>query len=325
MTDTTLSVENLSVSLRTDRGYAPIVRDLSFSVRKGATLGIVGESGCGKSMTALAVMGLLPDSAQTSGRILLDGRDLLAASESEMCEVRGARIGMVFQEPMTTLNPAHTIGHQVAEGLRLHRGLGARAALNEAGALLDLVGIPNARARLGDFPHQFSGGQRQRIVIAMALSCKPELLVADEPTTALDVTVQLQILELLERLVAELGMSLIVISHDLGVIGRLCDDVMVMYAGQAVEQGTAAAVFDAPSHPYTKGLFGALPEAQTEIGARLYTIPGIVPSPFDLPEGCKFADRCGYVLPACREDEPDLLCGRLGQQARCIRIREVAA
>ncbi len=324
MTQAALSVENLSVSLRTDRGYAPIVRDLSFTVPKGATLGIVGESGCGKSMTALALMRLLPDSARASGRVLLDGQDLLPLPEDAMCAVRGARIGMIFQEPMTALNPAHTIGRQVAEGLRLHNRLGSRAAMEEAGALLDLVGIPNARARLGDFPHQFSGGQRQRIVIAMALACKPGLLIADEPTTALDVTVQLQILELLERLVADLGMALIVISHDLGVIGRLCDDVMVMYAGQAVEKGTAADVFAAPSHPYTQGLFGALPEAQGEEGGSLYTIPGIVPSPFALPHGCKFADRCGHVIPACREAEPPLLPGRLGQVARCIRVSEVA-
>lgn len=323
MTEATLSVENLSVSLQTGQGIAPIVRDLSFSVGKGATLGIVGESGCGKSMTALALMRLLPDTARVSGRVALKGQNLLALSENEMCSVRGARIGMVFQEPMTALNPAHTIGHQVAEGLRLHRGMGSRTARQEAADLLDLVGIPNARERLGDFPHQFSGGQRQRIVIAMALSCKPDLLLADEPTTALDATVQMQILELLERLIADLGMSLILISHDLGVIGRLCDDVMVMYAGQAVEHGSAASVFDAPSHPYTQGLFGALPEAQTDIGGKLYTIPGIVPSPLALPQGCKFADRCTFVTPACHETEPPLLPGRSDQLARCIRIGEI--
>ncbi|MCJ9673571.1 MULTISPECIES: ABC transporter ATP-binding protein [unclassified Neorhizobium] len=325
MMQNTLSVQNLSVSLRTDSGYVPIVRDLSFDVRKGAALGIVGESGCGKSMTALAVMRLLPDSAQTSGSIMLEGNDLLQLSEGAMCAVRGARIGMVFQEPMTALNPAHTVGKQIAEGLRLHKGLSSRAAIEEAGNLMDLVGIPNAGARLSDFPHQFSGGQRQRVVIAMALACKPDLLVADEPTTALDVTVQLQILELLEKLIADMGMSLIVISHDLGVIGRLCDDVMVMYAGQAVEKGTVADVFDAPSHPYTRGLFGALPEAQEDIGARLYTIPGVVPSPFALPHGCKFADRCGYVVPACRDAEPPLSPGKLGQLARCIKVPEVVA
>lgn len=325
MTDATLVVEKLSVSLQTDQGMAPIVRDLSFSVRKGATLGIVGESGCGKSMTALALMRLLPDSAKVSGKVILTGQNLLSLPEDEMCAVRGARIGMVFQEPMTALNPAHTIGHQVVEGLRLHRGMGNRAARNEAADLLDLVGIPNARERLGDFPHQFSGGQRQRIVIAMALSCKPDLLLADEPTTALDVTIQLQILELLEKLTADFGMSLIVISHDLGVIGRLCDDVLVMYAGQAVEQGSAASVFDAPSHPYTRGLFGALPEAQVTAGGKLYTIPGIVPSPMALPKGCKFADRCELVLPECRAAEPALLPGKLDQLARCIRIEEVVA
>ena len=325
MTQSVLSVEGLSVSLPTDSGLAPIVRDLSFKLPKGATLGIVGESGCGKSMTALAIMRLLPDGAVTSGRVTLDGVDLQSLSESEMCSVRGARIGMVFQEPMTALNPAHPVGHQVAEGLRLHRGLSVRAAMEEAARLLDLVGIPNARARFGDYPHQFSGGQRQRVVIAIALACRPDLLIADEPTTELDATVQLQILELLERLVADLGMSLIVISHDLGVIGQLCDQVMVMYAGQAVELGTAAAVFDAPSHPYTRGLFGALPEAHLDAGGHLYSIPGIVPSPLALPAGCKFSARCDLAVPACREAEPPLLAGRLGQQARCIRVEEFAA
>lgn len=325
MTKATLSVEDLSVSIGAGSGAVPIVRNVSFSVGQGETLGIVGESGSGKSMTALSIMRLLPDTATTSGRVLLNDVDLLSLSEAEMCAVRGARIGMVFQEPMTALNPAHTVGHQVAEGLRLHRGLSARAAYDEAGGLLDLVGIPNARARLGDFPHQFSGGQRQRVVIAMALACKPDLLLADEPTTALDVTVQLQILELLEGLVADLGMSLIVISHDLGVIGRLCDKVMVMYAGQAVEYGTAAAVFDGASHPYTRGLFGALPEIHAGDGSRLYTIPGIVPSPMALPKGCKFADRCEYAVAGCREAEPAMMKCLLGQRARCIRIGELAA
>jgi peptide/nickel transport system ATP-binding protein len=255
---------------------------------------------------------------------VLDGTDLLSLSEGEMCSLRGARIGMVFQEPMTALNPAHTAGHQIAESLRLHRKVGRRAAWAEAADLMDLVGIPDAGRRRGDFPHQFSGGQRQRIVIAIALACRPDLLLADEPTTALDVTVQLQILDLLERLVAELGMSLILISHDLGVVGRLCDEVMVMYAGQAVERGHAQAVFDAPSHPYTRGLFGALPEARHQWGGRLYAIPGIVPSPLELPQGCKFADRCEWVVPACRISEPALLPGLLGQRARCIRIGETA-
>jgi len=322
MSTPTLSVEDLQVSIGTDAGPVPVVRNLSFTVAPGETLGIVGESGCGKSMTALSIMRLLPDGAETSGRILLKGQDLVTLSEADMCSVRGARVGMVFQEPMTALNPAHTVGHQVAEGLRLHHGLSARAAYREAGDWLDRVGIPNARARLGDFPHQFSGGQRQRVVTAIALACRPDLLLADEPTTALDVTVQLQILELLESLVADLGMALIVISHDLGVIGRLCDAVLVMYAGQAVEYGTAPAIFDAPSHPYTRGLFGALPESHAGDGSRLYTIPGIVPSPLNLPRGCKFADRCDVVSPACRAEEPGLRPGTLGQQTRCIKPGE---
>jgi len=321
-TQPALQVDNLSVALATDSGPAPVVRDLSFQVAQGGTLGIVGESGCGKSMTALSIMRLLPDSAAVSGRILLQGEDLLALDETAMCAVRGNRVGMVFQEPMTALNPAHTVGHQVAESLRIHGRMTGAQAWAEAARLLDLVGIPNARGRLNDHPHQFSGGQRQRVVIAIALSCQPALLIADEPTTALDVTVQAQILDLLDRLVAELGMGLVLISHDLGVIGRLCDDVVVMYAGEAVEQSPTAALFDAPTHPYTRGLFGALPDAQTEAGHRLYAIPGVVPSPNALPPGCKFANRCEFAVDACRTAPPHLRDVGQGHFARCIRIGE---
>jgi peptide/nickel transport system ATP-binding protein len=318
-----LSVENLSVTLPTDKGPASVVRNLSFRVKQGGTLGIVGESGCGKSMTALATMRLLPDGAQVSGRVLLQGEELLALDEPAMCAIRGSRIGMVFQEPMTALNPAHTVGHQVAEGLRVHGRMNSAEAWSEAARLLDLVGIPNAKLRLSDHPHQFSGGQRQRVVIAIALSCRPAMLIADEPTTALDVTVQAQILDLLDRLVTDLDMGLLLISHDLGVIGRLCDDVVVMYAGEAIEQGTTEAVFSRPAHPYTRGLFGALPEARRDPGQRLYTIPGLVPAPTELPAGCKFADRCDYVIDRCRATPPSLL--DLGEDhfGRCIRIGEL--
>ena len=322
MSTSALQVENMSVTLATDNGPAPVVRGLSFSVAQGGTLGIVGESGCGKSMTALSIMRLLPDNAALSGRILLQGEDLLALDETAMCAVRGNRVGMVFQEPMTALNPAHTVGHQVAESLQIHGKMNGAQAWAEAARLLDLVGIPNARGRLNDYPHQLSGGQRQRVVIAIALSCKPALLIADEPTTALDVTVQAQILDLLDQLVADLGMGLVLISHDLGVIGRLCDDVVVMYAGEAVEQGTTAAIFEAPAQPYTRGLFGALPQVQAAAGARLYTIPGGVPSPDALPPGCKFANRCEFAIDRCRTAPPPL--ADLGQDhfARCIRIGE---
>lgn len=323
MSGPVLSVENLTVRLNSDRAPIPIVRDLSFSVPPGGTLGIVGESGCGKSMTALAIMRLLPESAEVSGRILLQGRDLLDLDERAMCAIRGNRIGMVFQEPMTALNPSHTIGHQVAETLRVHGKMNGAGARTEAARLLDLVGIPDAKARLDDYPHQFSGGQRQRVIIAIALACRPAVLIADEPTTALDVTVQAQILDLLERLVSDLGMALVLISHDLGVVGRLCDDVMVMYAGEAVEQGSAVQVFDNPAHPYTRGLFGALPEAQSEPGKPLYTIPGVVPSPGNLPRGCKFAQRCDYTVEACRGSEPPVVSVGSGHRARCIRTREI--
>jgi peptide/nickel transport system ATP-binding protein len=323
MTRAVLSVENLSVTLSTDRGPAPIVRNLSFRVPQGGALGLVGESGCGKSMTALAAMRLLPDTAQVSGRIMLQDVDLLGLDEAAMCEVRGNRIGMIFQEPTTALNPAHTVGHQIAESLWIHGKMGRAAAWAEAGRLLDLVEIPGARDRLNDYPHQFSGGQRQRVVIAIALACRPAVLIADEPTTALDVTVQAQILDLLDQLVAEFGMGLVLISHDLGVIGRLCDDMVVMYAGEAVEQGPTERVFAAPSHPYTRGLFGALPEAQLESGRKLYTIPGVVPAPLELPPGCKFAGRCEFTIDRCTAAHPPLLDLGHGHAARCIRIGEV--
>jgi peptide/nickel transport system ATP-binding protein len=320
MTQPVLQIDRLTVLLNTDEGPAPVVRDLSLSVHEGGTLGIVGESGCGKSMTALAVMRLLPEFAQVSGRILLQGEDLLLLDERAMCGVRGGRIGMVFQEPMTALNPAHGIGRQVAESLRVHRRMDSAAAWAEAARLLDLVGIDHARGRMRDYPHQLSGGQRQRVVIAIALACRPVLLIADEPTTALDVTVQAQILDLLDRLVAELGMALVLISHDLGVVGRLCDDVVVMYAGEAVEHGPTARVFDALAHPYTRGLFGALPGALVRPGGRLQTIAGVVPSPLQLPRGCKFANRCELAVDACSGSAPTLHDLGAGHAARCIRI-----
>ena len=322
MTAAALQLDKLSVTLATDSGSVPVVRDLSFRVEPGGTLGIVGESGCGKSMTALAAMRLLPDSARVSGRVLLQGEDLMTLDETAMCAMRGNRIAMVFQEPMTALNPAHTVGHQVAESLRVHGRMDGAAAWAEAARLLALVGIPKAGQRINDHPHQLSGGQRQRVVIAIALACTPAVLIADEPTTALDVTVQAQILDLLDRLVADLGMALVLISHDLGVIGRLCDDVVVMYAGEAVEHARSAAIFEAPSHPYTRGLFGALPQAQRAAGQRLYTIPGVVPAPTELPPGCKFAKRCDRAVDACRAAPPLLRDLGQGHLARCIRAGE---
>jgi peptide/nickel transport system ATP-binding protein len=281
---------------------------------------VIGESGCGKSVTALAVMGLLPETARIGGSVRFAGRELVGLPDAELCRVRGDRIGMVFQEPMTSLNPLHTIGHQVAEPLRLHRGLHARAARAEAIRLLERVGLPDARRRVDAYPHQLSGGQRQRVTIAAALACGPDLLIADEPTTALDVTIQGQILDLIADLVAERGMALILISHDLGVVAENVDRMLVMYGGQIVEQGPTPVVFARRAHPYTRGLFGARPRLGGARGERLATIPGTVPDLIDLPVGCPFADRCAKVIDACRVAPPaDVPLGD-GHSARCLRI-----
>lgn len=304
-----LEVSNLRITLQTHRGPADAVRGVSFSLARGETLGLIGESGCGKSITAMSLMGLLPESAQVSGSIRFDGQEMVGLPDALLCRIRGNRIGIVFQEPMTALNPVHTIGQQVAEPLRLHRGMGAAAARAEAIALLDRVGIPSAAQRFDAYPHQFSGGQRQRITIAMALACGPDLLIADEPTTALDVTIQQQILDLISDLVAERNMALILISHDLGVISQNVDRMMVMYGGSVVESGSTASVFSAMAHPYTRGLFAARPQ----LGAvhapgqrpRLSTIAGTVPELVDLPAGCPFAGRCSYTADACHHERPE--------------------
>ncbi|HRP21528.1 MAG TPA: ABC transporter ATP-binding protein [Alicycliphilus sp.] len=319
-----LEVSGLRISLPTRRGRALAVRGLDFSLARGDTLGLIGESGCGKSLTALALMGLLPEGAQASGSIRFDGQELLGLDDRALCRLRGNRMAMVFQEPMTALNPVHSIGRQVAEPLRLHQGLTARQARAEAVALLERVGIAQAAQRLGAYPHQFSGGQRQRITIAMALACGPDLLIADEPTTALDVTVQRQILELLAGLVAERGMALILISHDLGVIAQSVARTLVMYGGTVVESGPTRAVFGAMAHPYTQGLFAARPRLGTArvAGERLPTIAGSVPDLADLPAGCPFAGRCPRTLDACHAALPPAVALGAGHEARCIRLGE---
>ncbi|HWH81889.1 MAG TPA: ABC transporter ATP-binding protein, partial [Burkholderiaceae bacterium] len=299
--ETLLAVTDLRVTLPTARGAASALRGIDLVLERGATLGLIGESGCGKSMTALAIMGLLPDHASVSGSIRFDGAELVGASDAALGALRGNRIAMVFQEPMTALNPLHTVGDQVAEPLRLHRGLGRSAARAEALRLLDRVRLPNAAQRLDAHPHQLSGGQRQRVTIAMALACGPDLLIADEPTTALDVTIQKEILELLRELVDERRMALLLISHDLGVMARSVARVQVMYGGTVVESGPTGEVFGHLAHPYTRGLFAARPR----LGAarvdgrkpRLATIPGRVPELVDLPPDCPFADRCAWVVP----------------------------
>ena len=325
---TLLQVKNLDVSLTTPRGPARAVRNLSFDLDRGQTLGIVGESGCGKSMTALALLGLLPENGTTGGQILLGGEDLLALDEAAMCGVRGNRISMIFQEPMTSLNPLHTIGRQVTEPMLIHQGMTRDDARAEAVRLLERVGIASAAQRLDSYPHQLSGGQRQRVMIAMALSCKPDVLIADEPTTALDVTIQGQILDLIADLVDETGMSLILISHDLGVIAETVDRVLVMYGGAGVEAGPTASLFEHLAHPYTRGLFAAVPRlgsgAGRGKGARLATIPGLVPELADLPPGCTFADRCSIADGACGGTTPSVqeVAGDSGHLFACLKPDE---
>ncbi len=314
-----LEIENLGVRLNTSRGPAAAVRDVSFSLGRGETLGLVGESGCGKSVTALALMGLLPDSAVVTGSIRLDGRELVGLSDADFCGLRGNRISMIFQEPMTALNPMHTIGRQVAEPLRRHRNCSSAEARRQAIALLDRVGLPDAARRVDAYPHQFSGGQRQRVTIAMALACEPDVLIADEPTTALDVTIQRQILDLIDDLIAERGMSMILISHDLGVIAENVRRMMVMYGGTVVESGATQEVFTRMGHPYTQGLFRARPRLGVKKGTRLKTIYGTVPELADLPSGCAFADRCPIVENRCRAALPPALEVGPGHRVRCLR------
>lgn len=303
-----LEASHLRVNLHTHNGTAPAVRNMGFALQPGDTLGLIGESGCGKSMTALALMGLAPDNATVSGSLKLAGRELIGLPDRDWRALRGDRIAMIFQEPMTALNPVHTIGNQVMEPMRLHRGLGRAEARQKALALLERVGIPAPAQRFDSYPHQFSGGQRQRIMIAMALACEPDVLIADEPTTALDVTVQKQILALIAELVAERGMALILISHDLGLIAQNVRQMLVMYGGEVVERGAAAEVFARPAHPYTRGLLAARPSLAQRLVAhrseRLPTIAGTVPNLFQMPPGCPFAGRCAFTADGCGQRPP---------------------
>ena len=304
---TLLSVRDLSVTLDTPDGPAPILDDISFDLAAGGSLGIVGESGCGKSMTALAVMGLLPETARARGAVIFEGENLLALSEAALCRRRGRRLAMVFQEPMTALNPVKSIGFQVAEGLRWHLGLSHGEAEARTIRLLDRVGLPQPRFSPDLYPHQLSGGQRQRVVIAMALGCDPALLIADEPTTALDVTSQAAILDLLAEVAAESGLALLLITHDLAVVWQNTADMIVMYAGRVAERGATRSVFDRMAHPYTRGLFAASPgalDAPLPPGRRLATIPGTVPDPRHRPAGCVFAGRCPRVQEDCLPTPP---------------------
>jgi peptide/nickel transport system ATP-binding protein len=320
-----LNVNQLRVTLPSARGPVEVLRGVSFALERGQTLGLMGESGCGKSITALALMGLLPEGAQTQGSVCLQGHELLSQTDAQWCRLRGARLAMVFQEPMTALNPLHTIGHQIAEPLRLHQQMSSSSARAEALRLLGRVRMPQAALRLDAYPHQLSGGQRQRVVLAMALACKPDVLMADEPTTALDASLQNEILQLLQELVREDSMALLLISHDLGVMAQAVQRVLVMYAGSVVESGPTAAVFERLAHPYTRGLHAARPRLGLARGTRLATIPGRVPALADVPLGCAFAPRCPRVMDACRAAPPAVVQVSPGHEARCLRIHEASA
>ena len=323
MTQPLLEVQNLRTYFRTDDGIARAVDGVSFHVSPGETLGIVGESGCGKSVTALSVMRLIPQPPgviEPGSQMLFRGdrgvEDLAQVSEQRMQQIRGNDIAMIFQEPMTSLNPVFRVGDQIMESLRKHRGLQKGEAREKAIDLLKLVGIPAPLQRVDEYPHQLSGGMRQRVMIAMALACDPKLLIADEPTTALDVTIQAQILDLLSRLQEELGMAVIMITHAMGVVAETCDRVMVMYAGQVVEEGPSDAVFHDPQHPYTEGLLRSIPQLGHE-SQRLAVIPGIVPSPFLWPDGCRFAGRCPYAWEKTFREPPPLFELGPGRSSRC--------
>ncbi len=302
-----LEVDDLRTEFHTEEGVVHAVNGISYSLHEGETLGIVGESGCGKSVSVLSIMRLLASPpAEIRGSVRFKGTDLLQLPEAEMRKIRGAQIGMVFQDPLTSLNPVLTIGYQMIEPLQLHLGMGKAEARERAVELLEMVGIPAARNRLDDYPHQFSGGMRQRVMIAMALACNPALLIADEPTTALDVTIQAQIVDLMKQLRDEIGMTLIWITHDLGVVAGLVDRVIVMYAGFIVEDAPFDDLYDNPRHPYTKALLRSLPRMDGSPGEKLETIEGLPPDLVALPPGCPFAARCKYAKPICREQRPPL-------------------
>ncbi len=315
-----LEVRGLTTAFQTGRGEVKAIEDISLTIEAGEILGVVGESGSGKSVTALTVMGLLPKppARVLGGSVKFAGQELLGLSEMRMERIRGAGISMVFQEPMTSLNPVLTIGEQIMETIRAHEGIPARAQRDRALEMLNRVGIPSAEKRLSDYPHQLSGGQRQRVMIAMALACRPKLLIADEPTTALDVTIQAQVLDLLMDLRDELGMAIMIITHNMGVIAETADRVMVMYAGRIVEEAPVGGLFDRPMHPYTRGLLSCVPtlEQDTE---RLIAIPGGLPEPGRRPAGCRFAPRCALRIDACTTALPPL-GGEGAHRAACIRI-----
>jgi oligopeptide/dipeptide ABC transporter ATP-binding protein len=320
-----LEVKNLRTSFFTPEGEVRAIDGVSFEIGEGKTLGLVGESGCGKSVTSLSIMRLVPSPPGriVGGEILYRGRDLLKLGNEEMRKIRGNEISMIFQEPMTSLNPVFTVGNQIGEAIRLHQGLGKKETRRKTIDMLRLVKIADPESRVDSYPHQMSGGMRQRVMIAMALSCNPKLLIADEPTTALDVTIQAQILELMKELQQKIGMALLLITHDLGVVAEQADEVAIMYAGKIVERAGAQAIFARPLHPYTVGLLNSLPGAGTKKKKRLAAIRGVVPSPLDLPSGCRFRDRCPRAEARCAEAHPPLAETEAGHLVACYFPGEV--
>ena len=320
-----LQVTDLSVDFITEHGWERVVNQVSFSVDRGETLGLVGESGSGKSVTCMALTRLIPmpPGRIAEGSVVLDGQDLVRLDDDAMNKVRGAQVANIFQEPMTSLNPAYTVGDQIAEMVRHHRDAGKKAAWDRAVEMLDRVGIPNAAKRAKDYPHQFSGGMRQRVMIAMAVSCEPKVLIADEPTTALDVTIQAQVLELITEMQEEMGMAVIFITHDLGVVAQVCDRVVVLYGGKVMEEAPIRDLYFRPAHPYTEGLLNSMPQIGPRSG-RLASIPGSTPVPSALPPGCAFSPRCPYAVDACHDDPVPLFEVREFHTSRCVRVGELA-
>ena len=323
MQERLLDVLNLSTNFHTDDGVVCAVNNLSFQVNKGESVCIVGESGCGKSVTSMSIMRLLKSPpAEITGQIQFEGKDLLKLSDDEMCRIRGNEIAMIFQEPMTALNPLFTCGYQISEVLRMHQGLDKRAARRQAVELMRMVGIPIPEKRVNNFPHQLSGGMRQRVMIAMALACKPKLLIADEPTTALDVTIQAQIMKLIRDLKEEMNMALILITHDMGVVAEMAERVIVMYAGNAVEEADVKTLFKSPLHPYTQGLLESIPRLEDEGKEDLKVIDGSVPGLHDMPKGCRFSPRCAYCTGHCTKELPPLVDVGGGHKVRCFKAME---
>ena len=318
MSELLLSIKNLKTHFYTDDGIVPAVDGVDFKLLKGETLAIVGESGCGKSVTALSIIGLVPHPPGriVDGEILFKERNLLTLSEDEMRGVRGNDIAMIFQEPMTSLNPLFTIGRQIQEAIKLHQGLSGRAARGKAVEMLDVVGIPSPEKRIRDYPHQLSGGMRQRVMIAMALSCRPDLLIADEPTTALDVTIQAQILDLIARLKEELGTSVLLITHDMGVVAETADKVLIMYCGKAVEYTDLDTFIESPKHPYSRGLIDSIPQSEGN-ASQLKSIDGAVPDLLNLPRGCTFSTRCRHTMERCSREEQPFVQLEGGRMVRC--------